>query len=82
MKQIQKHRKLVLGYFVFEENSKELTVNGDREEKIEDWELQLLGKQEAIAYRRVAARLHFTSLDCADIQCPVKQSSKDMANPT
>eukprot|EP00973_Karenia_brevis_P061923 8613558-Karenia_brevis.AAC.1 len=82
MKQIHNIGKLYYSTLGFGENRKELTVNGDREAKIDDWELELLGEQEAKAYRGVATRLNFMSLDCPDMQFPTKQSSKEMANPT
>eukprot|EP00973_Karenia_brevis_P042982 5950446-Karenia_brevis.AAC.1 len=49
---------------------------------MEEWEKKILNKGEAREYRGVAARLNFLSLDCPDMQFPVKQSSRDMANPT
>eukprot|EP00973_Karenia_brevis_P088916 12332157-Karenia_brevis.AAC.1 len=65
-----KHRRIVLEYFDFSEDSKSLSINGDRAEKIEYWEKQFLDKREAREYRGVAARLKFMSLDCADMQFP------------
>eukprot|EP00973_Karenia_brevis_P069448 9657601-Karenia_brevis.AAC.1 len=49
---------------------------------MEDWELEFLSKPEAKEYRGLAAGLNFMSLDCPDLQFPIKQSSRDMANPT
>eukprot|EP00973_Karenia_brevis_P093426 12417278-Karenia_brevis.AAC.1 len=57
-------------------------LNGDKEEKVEDWELELLGKGEAKVFRGLAARLNFMSLDCPHSQVPRKQSSRDMTKPT
>eukprot|EP00973_Karenia_brevis_P001881 255607-Karenia_brevis.AAC.1 len=42
-----KHRRIVLEYFGFSEDSKGLGINGDREETIEEWEKTLLNKPEA-----------------------------------
>ena len=47
-------------------------VNGDDEE---------LDKVEAKAYRGLVARLNFLDQDCPDLQFPVKQVSREMANP-
>eukprot|EP00973_Karenia_brevis_P007493 1013879-Karenia_brevis.AAC.1 len=49
---------------------------------MEEWEQTFLNKPEAKEYRGVAARLNFLSLDCPDMQFPVKQSSREMANST
>eukprot|EP00973_Karenia_brevis_P042376 5865601-Karenia_brevis.AAC.1 len=46
-----KHREIVLEYFDFSEGTKGLSINGDREDKIEEWEKQLLDKREAKEYR-------------------------------
>eukprot|EP00973_Karenia_brevis_P025986 3585602-Karenia_brevis.AAC.1 len=62
-----KQRKIVLDYLGFSEDSKGLGINGDKEEKIEEWEKQVLSKGEAKEYRGVAARLNFLSLDCPDM---------------
>eukprot|EP00973_Karenia_brevis_P011532 1559933-Karenia_brevis.AAC.1 len=56
-------------------------MNGDREDKVEEWEEEFSGKAEAKEFRGLAARLKFMSLDCADLQFAIKQCSKDMANP-
>eukprot|EP00973_Karenia_brevis_P080980 11233745-Karenia_brevis.AAC.1 len=45
-----KHRKLVLEYFGFSEDSKGLGINGDKEEKVEEWEKTFLTKAEAKEY--------------------------------
>eukprot|EP00973_Karenia_brevis_P051500 7151274-Karenia_brevis.AAC.1 len=33
-----KHRKLVMDYFGFDEKTKPIGTNGDREDKVEEWE--------------------------------------------
>ena len=38
-------------------------------------------REEAKDYRGVAARLNFMSLDCPDLQFPIKEAQKDMGNP-
>eukprot|EP00973_Karenia_brevis_P015802 2162821-Karenia_brevis.AAC.1 len=56
-------------------------VNGDREDRVEEWEEELLGREEAKEFRGRAARLNFMSLDCANLQFAIKQCRRDMANP-
>eukprot|EP00973_Karenia_brevis_P031796 4387568-Karenia_brevis.AAC.1 len=56
-------------------------MNGDREDKVEEWEEELLGRSEAKEFRGLAARLNFMSLDGANLQFSIKQCSRDMANP-
>eukprot|EP00973_Karenia_brevis_P004892 673998-Karenia_brevis.AAC.1 len=56
-------------------------VNGDREDRVEEWEEEFLGKTEAKEFRGLAARLHFMSLDWPDLQLAIKQCSKERANP-
>eukprot|EP00973_Karenia_brevis_P041123 5690306-Karenia_brevis.AAC.1 len=46
-----KHRQIVLEYFGFSEESKGLGVNGDREDKMGEWEETFLSKPEAKEYR-------------------------------
>jgi hypothetical protein len=43
--------------------------------------LEELERGETTIYRGVAARLNFMSLDCPDLQFPIKQCSRDMAKP-
>eukprot|EP00973_Karenia_brevis_P007994 1084188-Karenia_brevis.AAC.1 len=54
-----KHRKMIMEYFGFNEKTKPLTMNGDTEDKIEDWEEEFLDKPEAREFRGLAARLNF-----------------------
>ena len=77
-----RHRKLVLDYFGLGEGSEEtLTVNGEKEEEVQPGDEVELGPQEATEFRGVAARVNYVSLDCPDLQFPVKQCSREMANP-
>eukprot|EP00973_Karenia_brevis_P020156 2766133-Karenia_brevis.AAC.1 len=39
-----KHRRLILEYFGFNEKTKPIGVNGDREDKVEEWEEEFLDK--------------------------------------
>eukprot|EP00973_Karenia_brevis_P066238 9206626-Karenia_brevis.AAC.1 len=68
-------------YFGFNEKTKPLTMNGDREDKVEEWKEEFLGKPEAKEFRGLAARLNFMSLDCPNLQFAIKHCSRDMANP-
>eukprot|EP00973_Karenia_brevis_P083885 11640139-Karenia_brevis.AAC.1 len=56
-------------------------INGDREDRVEEWEEELLSKSEATEYRGRAARLNFMRLDWPELQSAIKQCSWDMANP-
>eukprot|EP00973_Karenia_brevis_P006568 893605-Karenia_brevis.AAC.1 len=68
-------------YFGFNDKTKPSMVNGDREDKVEEWEEEYLGKPEAKEFRGWAARLNFMSLDCPNLHVAIKQCSRDMANP-
>ncbi len=77
-----KHRKLIMEHFGFDEESSGLVFNGEKDwKKEEEWEEVLLEKDEATVFRGVAARANFLSLDCPDLQFPVKQMSREMAKP-
>eukprot|EP00973_Karenia_brevis_P030247 4169084-Karenia_brevis.AAC.1 len=54
-----KHRRIVLEDFDFSDDSKSLSINGDREDKIEEWEKQLLDKREAKEYRGGSGKVEF-----------------------
>ena len=43
---------------------------------------EALAGKEATEFRGVAARANYLSLDCPDLQFPVKECSREMANPT
>ena len=56
--------------------------NGDRDwRKDEEWGEEFLEPEDATEFRVVAARANFLSLDCPDLQFPVKQMSREMAKP-
>ena len=38
-------------------------------------------KEEATIFRGLAARMNYLSLDCPDLQFPIKQCSREMAKP-
>eukprot|EP00973_Karenia_brevis_P031379 4329357-Karenia_brevis.AAC.1 len=56
-------------------------MNGDKEDRVEEWEDEFLGKSEATEYRGLVARLNFMSLDLLELQLAIKQCSRDMVNP-
>ena len=51
-----KHRQMILEYFGFEEGTRALSVNGDKDVKFEEGDDELLGKEEAKICRGLAAR--------------------------
>ena len=77
-----KHRRFILDYFGFDSGSRILSCNGDKEDQVEDWEDELLQKEEATQYRGLAARFNFLSLDSPDLQFVCKPACRDMARPT
>ena len=78
----EKHREILLDYFGFKRDSRGLGVNGDKEDKEEEGEDEEVGREEATIFRGLAARLNFLSLDCPDLQFPVKDCSREMSHPT
>ena len=59
----------------------ELSLTNKEDKEDEDYEKELLGKEESTSFRGIAARLNFLSLDSPELQFPVKQGSREMANP-
>jgi hypothetical protein len=76
-----KHREKIMKYFGFNEGTKGSSVNGEKEDKIEDWEDQPLEPHEAKEFRSVVARMNYFGTDCPDLQFPVKQCSREMSSP-
>ena len=77
-----KHRELILEHFGFEKDTKGLSANGEKNWRPnEEWEEELLEKEESTQYRAVCARGNFLSLDCPDLQFPIKDCSRDMSKP-
>eukprot|EP00973_Karenia_brevis_P013382 1816796-Karenia_brevis.AAC.2 len=66
--------------FGLNEKTKPSMMNGDKENKVEEWEEEFFGKEEAREYRGLAARFHFMSLDWPELQFAIKQCSRDMSN--
>ena len=57
--------------------------NGDKDDKVDtEWAAEKLDEVAAKEYRGLAARLNYMSLDCPDLQFPIKQCSREMASPT
>ena len=76
-----RHRQMVLDYFGLGEGSKEsLSVNGEKEDEVVPGDEVVLGP-EATEFRSVAARVNYLTLDCPDLQFPVKQCSREIAKP-
>ena len=65
-----KHRRLILEHFGLDQGCKNLSYNGDKDTKEEDWELEPLGKDEASSFRALAARMNYLRQDCPDLQFP------------
>ena len=77
-----KHRELILEFFGFCDKSKRSKYNGLKEDREEIDGDEALPKTEATEFRGVAARANYLSLDCPDLQFPVKECSREMSNPT
>ena len=76
-----KHRKIVLDYFGFNDKTRALSNNGDKEGKEEEWEKEELGREEAKEFRASAARLNFLGQDRTDIQQACKTICTYMSKP-
>ena len=77
-----KHRRLILEYFGFDETTRALTHNGDKEgQDTDEWDLEELPAKEATEFRGMSARMNFLGLDSPDLQFPVKRTSREMSNP-
>lgn len=71
-----RHRLEVIKYCGFEEGSRSLTVNGEKDIKEGEEDEEELGKEEANLFRGLAARLNFMSLDGPDLQFPTKDQAQ------
>ena len=76
-----KHRLLVMETFGFDEGSRGLVNNCEKNTKEEEDDEEM-GKGEGTEFRGVVARMNFLSQDCPDLQFPVKECSKQIAKPT
>ena len=78
-----KHRKMILEHFGLDDGSRYLVYNGEKDYKPDEpWEEEPLGSAEATKFRGLAARANFLTLDCPDLQFPVRQTSREMSAPT
>ena len=69
-------------HFGFDEESSGLVLTGEKDwKKEQEWEEVLLEKVESTVLRGVVAQANFLSLDCPDLQSPVKQMDREMAKP-
>ena len=79
----EKYRIKVLEKFGFDESTRPLTSNGDREDKEDEGEDAVpLDKKETKEFRSVAAKLNYMSQDGPDLQFPIKSVTTQMARPT
>jgi hypothetical protein len=79
-----KHRELVLQKLGFDEKTKVLTVNGEKnkaEKDREEYDDQEVYGEEATSFRAIAARLNFLAMDSPDIMYPVKEICREMSRP-
>ena len=78
----EKHRRLLVERFGYEERTKPLSSNGDPvNHQDEEWEKELVTKAEGTEFRAAAARLNFLSQDSPELMYPAKELSQEMANP-
>ena len=71
----------MLEFFGLGENSRSVSLNGDKDVKVEEGDEVDVDREEAKLFRSVVARLNFLSLDCPDLRFPVKQCSREMGTP-
>ena len=67
-----RHRRLILEHFGFEDGTRPLSCNGDKDgADTDECDLEDLGSKESTLFRGLAARGNYLSLDCPDLQFPV-----------
>ena len=71
-----KHRKIMLESLGMNEGTRVFKSNGDKEVSSQGEDDLLLEKDKAKSFRGLAARLNFMSLDCPDLQFPIKDCSR------
>eukprot|EP00973_Karenia_brevis_P034773 4797809-Karenia_brevis.AAC.1 len=64
-----------MDYFGFNDKTKPIGTNGDREDKVEEWEEEFLDKPGAKECRGLAARLNFMSLDWPERRLPLNSAA-------
>ena len=73
-----RHRKMILEYFGFNGQTKSVTKNCAKDERVEEGEEDLksevLQKEEEQAFRALAARANYVAIDVPNIQYPTKRS--------
>ena len=68
----------------FDEKTKVLTVNGEKnkeEKDREEYDDREVYGEEATSFRAIAARLNFLAMDSPDIMYPVKEICREMTKP-
>eukprot|EP00973_Karenia_brevis_P064109 8908725-Karenia_brevis.AAC.1 len=48
-------------------NIKPCMMNGDREDRVEEWKEEFLGRSKSKEFRGLTARLNLMDLDCANL---------------
>ena len=79
-----KHRELVLQKLGFDEKTKVMTVNGEKnkeEKDREEYDDREVYGEEATGFRAIAARLNLLAMDSPDIMYPVKEICREMSKP-
>ena len=77
-----RHRSVLLEHFGLNGgNVRGLTQNGSKMETYDSYESEYLEGKDATMFRALTARLNYLSLDCPDLQFPIKQCSREMSNP-
>ena len=77
-----RHREVIMEFFGFEQGTKGLSITGERDMKEEEGDSEPLSRAEAKEFRGLAARMNYLAQDSPDLQFPIKQVSREMANPT
>jgi len=81
-----RHRKMILEHFGFNGQTKSVTKNGAKDERVEEGEEDLksevLQKEEEQAFRALAARANYVAIDVPNIQYPTKEVCRDMSKPS
>ena len=75
----ERHRKIIMEYYGFNEKSNGLTGNGNVETGDEDDVDEHLDGGEVIIIRVIAARMNFLAPDCPDLQFPAKEICRGMS---
>ena len=78
----EKHRKKLMDRFGFDDATKGVKTNGDKELKEEEGDSEELVGAEIKEFRGMAATLKYYAQDCPEMQFVVKEVASVMARPT